>query len=156
MRIVKITFLVLFALFVVVQFFQPEKNKGEVSSESIFKNETTMSSGLKEIIGNSCFDCHSDNTRYLWYHQISPVSWMINNHIVKGKKELNLSGWEKMDDIEKITVLEDIKKVIKNGSMPMKSYLLMHPGAKLSEAQKNELLVWIDKKGDEIINAVTK
>jgi hypothetical protein len=89
----------------------------------------------------------------VWYDRISPVSWMISKHVIDGKKELNFSEWGTFDDYDKIGALEDIRQEVERATMPLKSYLLMHPEAKMSEEQKNNLLTWIDKKGGELVKS---
>ena len=137
--------------FITLQFFQPEKNTSTDSANLIFKHEQ-IPADVEATITNACLDCHSNNTRSVWYDRISPVSWMINKHVVAGKKELNFSEWGTFDDYDKIGALEDIRQEVERSTMPLKSYLLMHPEAKMSEEQKKNLLAWIDKKGNELVN----
>ena len=106
---------------------------------------------VASILKNSCYDCHSNNTRYLWYHNISPVSWMINNHIQEGKHELNFSEWGKLDIYDQITNLEEMSSEAKRKTMPLKSYLLMHPGAKLNQEQIDRLEGWTTELGEQLL-----
>lgn len=150
-KLIIISFAVLLIAFVVLQFFQPEKNTSD-KSDNLVTNAENMPPSVKEAFQNACLDCHSDNTKYVWYHNIAPVSWMVNKHITDGKKELNLSEWKTLDDYDKIKVLEDIRQEIERGTMPLKPYVLMHPEAKLDEETKKAMFAWIDKKSDELIN----
>jgi cytochrome c551/c552 len=111
-----------------------------------------MPADVEATITNACLDCHSNNTKSVWYDRISPVSWMINKHVKAGKKELNFSEWGTFDDYDKIGALEDIRQEVERSTMPLKSYLMMHPEAKMNEEQKKSLLAWIDKKGNELVN----
>ena len=153
MRRILIIFLV-FALvaFIILQFFQPEKNNNTDTTNLIFKHEQ-IPADVEAIISNACLECHSNNTKSVWYDRISPVSWMINKHVVDGKKELNFSEWGTFDDYDKIGALEDIRQEVERATMPLKPYVLMHPEAKLSEDQKKSLLAWIDKKGGELVKS---
>ncbi len=156
MRKILTLFLILAVIaFVVLQFFQPEKNSSTDTSNLIFKHEK-MPADVEEIITNACLDCHSDNTKRVWYDRISPVSWMISKHVVDGKKELNFSEWGTFDDYDKIGALEDIRQEVERATMPLKPYVMMHPEAKLSEEQKKNLLAWIDKKSEELLKASEK
>ncbi|HCE58083.1 MAG TPA: cytochrome C [Prolixibacteraceae bacterium] len=138
--------------FVILQFFQPEKNSNTDTTNLIFKHEQ-IPADVETIITNACLDCHSNNTKSVWYDRISPVSWMINKHVTEGKKELNFSEWATLDDYDKIGALEDIRQEVEQAKMPLKSYVMMHPEAKLSEEQKKSLLAWIDKKSEELLKA---
>lgn len=150
-RLLVILFVITLISFVVLQFFQPEKNKSTDTSNLIFKHEQ-VPADVEVILTNACLDCHSDNTKSVWYDRISPVSWMLSNHINDGKKELNFSEWGTFDDYDKIGALEDIRQEIERSTMPLKSYILMHPEAKLSEEQRKSLLAWIGKKSEAIVN----
>lgn len=146
---------VLVIAFIVIQFFQPIKNISG-SDLNLITTDDNIPENVKEILRNGCIDCHSDNTRYHWYHKIAPVSWMVNKHVTEGKKELNLSKWKSTDDFGKITTLEDIRQEIERGTMPLKAYVMMHPESKMSEEKKKVLLEWINKKSDELMNQPEK
>ena len=141
-----------FVAFVVIQFFQPKKNVGEITENHIFRQEQ-LPENVRQILGNACLDCHSDNTRYPWYDKIAPVSWMVNKHITEGKGELNFSAWGKFDAYDKIVALEDIRQEVEQKTMPLKGYVALHKEAKLSEEQIAALLEWIDKRGAELVNS---
>jgi dsDNA-binding SOS-regulon protein len=138
--------------FVVIQFFQPEKNIGEVTQNHIFRQEK-LPENVQLTIQNACLDCHSNNTRYPFYDRIAPASWMVSKHVTEGKKELNFSEWGEMDAYDKIKALEDIRQELEQNTMPLKAYVVMHREAKLSEEQKTALFTWIDKKGEELVKS---
>ncbi len=151
MRIfLKILLLTAIVVFVSIQFFQPEKNINADSQNLIFNHEQ-IPENVQKILQNSCFDCHSNNTNYLWFHQIAPVSWMINNHIIEGKKELNFSEWGKFDNYDKIGALEDIRQELEQKTMPLKQYVILHREAKLTDDDRAAVYAWIDKKGGELV-----
>lgn len=134
--------------FIVLQFFQPEKNKSDTTQNHIFKQEQVPEQ-MQALLKAACLDCHSNNTKYLWYHNIVPVAWMVEEHVIDGKDELNFSEWGKMDVYDKITKLEEICQEVERGQMPLKSYKLMHPKAKLSDEQIAELCAWTSKLSEE-------
>ncbi len=74
--------------FIIIQFFQPDKNNQAVSANDI-NNHLEIPTVIQEILKNSCYDCHSNQTKYPWYNNIAPVSWMIANHIKEGKEHVN-------------------------------------------------------------------
>ncbi len=138
--------------FVAVQFFQPEKNQSADSENIILKHEQ-IPENVQQILKNACFDCHSNNTKYLWYHKIAPVSLLINKHIIEGKKELNFSDWGKFDTYDKIGALEDIRQELEQKTMPLKQYVVMHKEAKLTDDDRAAIIAWIDKKGSELVKS---
>lgn len=153
LKIFRIIFIVLLLAFAVLQFFQPQKNRGEVSANHILEKEK-VPENIKTILQNACFDCHSNQTNYLWYHKIGPVSWMVNKHIVEGKDELNFSEWGNLDIYDKIGTLEKLCRDVKRKKMPIKAYTIMHKKAKLSDEQIAELCEWTDKFSLELISEV--
>lgn len=142
-------------IFVAIQFIQPDKNLTTDVENHIFTKEQ-LPENVKEIIKTSCLDCHSNNTTYLWYHKIAPVSWLVSKDVVKGKKELNFSEWGKMDDYDKISAIEDIRQEIEQKTMPIKPYIMMHPGAKLDDEKVAALTTWINKKAEELLKSSTE
>lgn len=146
----RITLFILIAVFVIIQFFRPEKNREESSAQHILEH-TQVPESIKTILQNACLDCHSNQTAYLWYHQVAPVSWMINQHITDGKAELNLSNWGNWEPLDQIGALDKMADEIKSGEMPLKPYVLMHPKAKLSEEQKEQFYAWAEKLSEELL-----
>jgi len=154
-KIIKILVVIGIVTFVVIQFFQPEKNISEDVKNHIFTQEQ-LPEIVQQTIRSSCLDCHSNNTKYPWYDRIAPVSWMVNKHIIQGKDELNFSEWGEFDAYDKIVALEDIRQEIEQKTMPLKAYVMIHREAKLSEEQVAAMLAWIDKKGAELVNSSTE
>jgi hypothetical protein len=154
-KIVKLMAILLVLAFIVMQFFQPEKNRSDNNEKHLIYVED-IPSEVKQILKNACLDCHSDNTNYLWYHQPAPVSWMINKHVIEGKKELNLSEWGDMDIFDRIGNLEEICQEAKNKSMPLKSYTLMHPKAKLSDEEIELLCNWTTSFSEQLLEEAIK
>ena len=91
MKIVKKILLLLLIVFVIAQFFGPEKNEGSMESVTAFFEDTKPPEHVKAVLTEACFDCHSTATRYPWYNKIQPVAWFLEEHIKDGKKELNFS-----------------------------------------------------------------
>jgi len=148
----KIIAVVVIITFVAIQFVQPKKNISGISENHIFKQEQ-LPENVQEIIKTSCIDCHSNNTVYLWYDKISPVSWLVYKHIIAGKKELNFSEWGKLDKYKKISKLEDIRQELEQNTMPLKQYTALHWEARLSKEKRAVLYAWIDKKGEELLKS---
>ena len=90
-----IILLSILCVLVVIQFFRPSKNTSEeLSNNDILKTET-LPRDVSQILVTSCYDCHSNNTNYPWYNEITPVNFFLDNHVKDGKKHLNFSEWAK-------------------------------------------------------------
>ncbi|WP_304139575.1 heme-binding domain-containing protein, partial [Mesonia mobilis] len=100
---------------------------------------------VASILKTSCYDCHSNNTNYPWYQNITPVNYYLAEHINDGKKHLNFSEWENLSTSKKHHALKEILEEIEAKKMPLKSYLLLHQQAKLSATDIQTLKNWIDK-----------
>jgi hypothetical protein len=135
---------------IVMQFFQPERPVVEVTNDHLFE-QVQLPENIKTMLRTSCLDCHSDQTRYLWYHYVMPVGWMVNNHITEGRADLNLSEWGSMDLLDRMTALDKMCEEVENDHMPLKSYLLIHRNAKLSDEQKEQLCEWTKKLSEELL-----
>jgi len=154
-RILKIIIIVIIVLFVIIQFFQPERNTGEMTSAHIFQNEK-IPEGVMNTLKNACMDCHSNQTRYWWYDKLAPVSWMVREHITKGKKEINFSEWGKQDTYDKFVSFEDISKEVGRHTMPLKSYTMMHKKARLTDEERKTLVDWCKKRTTELTEELKK
>ena len=95
-------------------------------------SEPNLDAQTRAILTRSCYDCHSNQTVWPWTSNIAPFSWLIQRDVEKGRSELNFSEWDGEDT-------DDISEVIQEGEMPPLQYLLMHPDARLSEAEKQIL-----------------
>lgn len=145
----------LLLIFVFIQFFNPTKNISEEEEAHLLINYS-FDTELKEILTNACMDCHSNNTNYLWYHNIAPVSFIINNHIKEGKKELNLSEWEDLDALERIGILDEISDVVTDHTMPLKAYALMHKKAQLTSEEREKIVAWSKQYSEELLREISK
>ena len=146
----RLSIVILVILFGLIQFFQPEKNTGTIGADHLF-NQVAVPSEIQDILKNSCADCHSNQTRYLWYDNIAPASWLVSNHVKDGKKHLNISEWGKASEIDKVTFLDNIVTEVEEGRMPMKSYTLLHREARLNDKQKADLIAWADKLAGSLV-----
>jgi len=94
------------------------------------------------ILQRSCFDCHSNETRWPWYSRVAPASFLISRDVIEGRRELNLSIWSQYDARRKARKLREIAEQVETGKMPQWYYLLLHPRARLSESDRQLLIEW--------------
>lgn len=89
----------------------------------------------------ACFDCHSNETSWTVPSRIAPGSWLATWHVVRGREELNFSdlaaGAQRDEPGE---LAEEAAEQIDEGEMPPPSYLLLHPEARLTDAEKRLLI----------------
>ena len=142
MKIVKRILLLLLVVFVVAQFFGPEKNEGKASSLEPFIAETNPPENVKQILKESCFDCHSNTTRYPWYFNITPVNYWMAEHVEHGKKEVNFSSWSEYSLKRKEHKMEEVWEEVQKKKMPLESYTWTHGDANLTDVQIESVVAW--------------
>ncbi len=126
----------------VIQVIRPSKNKHEVNPAQSIGQVVVVPADVQAIFERSCYDCHSNNTNYLWYHGIAPISWLVAYHIKDGKEHLNFDVFAGYNEHQKAHVLEEIVETVKSGEMPMKGYVALHPENALSQADIKSIEVW--------------
>jgi len=136
----------LVVLFCLIQFFRIDKTNPPINQAQDIINATNAPVEITSILKTSCYDCHSNETKYPWYTNIAPVSWLIAKHRNEGRKHLNFSIWTTYDTEKKIKKLQESDEVIGNGEMPMSVYILQHSDAKLTPESKKTLLNWFKKE----------
>ncbi len=142
MKILKKLLLVLLLIFVVAQFFGPEKNEGDLVSLNAFYEETNPSDNVKLILKEACLDCHSNVTRYPWYSKITPVNYWMAEHVNNGKRHFNVSNWDTLSVKRKDHKFEELIEMVEDKEMPLESYTWGHPEAKLTDTQIKDLIDW--------------
>lgn len=142
MKILKKILLLLLVVFVIAQFFGPEKNEGDLASIEPFLAETNPPEDVKLILKQACFDCHSDHTRYPWYSSITPVNYWMADHVKHGTKHFNVSKWEGASLKKKDHKFDELIEMVEDKSMPLDSYTWTHSDAKLNDAQIQSVLAW--------------
>ncbi|NOZ48488.1 MAG: heme-binding domain-containing protein [Chloroflexi bacterium] len=88
------------------------------------------------LVRRSCFDCHSNETVWPWYSNIAPVSWLVYRDTINGREHLNFSEWGRGNQ----EGLDELAQTIESGEMPPFIYIIQHPNAKLSPAEKQALI----------------
>lgn len=125
-----------------MQFYRPEKNISQGNHTLVFLEETNPPNQVQEILQESCYDCHSNNTSYPWYNNVAPVSYWMSDHINEGKEHLNFSDWENYTLKKKDHKLEELIEEVEEGKMPLKEYKWTHDSAKLTQEQIDSLVSW--------------
>ena len=124
------------------------------------------SAETRALAKRACFDCHSNETVWPIYSRVAPVSWLVTRHVVEGREKLNFSEWgtapaqgagwivpvayadegegegeggERGRGRGREDPAEEAPETIMEGEMPPRDYLLLHPEARLSDAEKQQL-----------------
>ena len=149
-RILKWAGAVLGIGFVVMQFIQPDRSVPAFDPAHDVAKVSPIDASLAEILRRSCYDCHSYETRWPFYGYVAPVSWLLASDVRGGRSHLNFSLWGRYADTRKLQSLDDIHDEISDGGMPLPQYLLLHPGARLSQVERDALLRWTEKEKERL------
>jgi hypothetical protein len=142
MKILKKILVFLLIVFVIAQFFGPEKNEGDLDTVNVFLAETNPPENVLKILKTSCFDCHSSKTDYPWYNNITPVNYWLADHVKDGKKHLDFSKWESYSLKKKEHKMDELYEEVEKGEMPLDSYTWTHSEANLSLDQIDAIVAW--------------
>ena len=128
------------AVVLAIQFIPVERNVSTVPAGQSFERTEKVPANVAAILKVSCYDCHSNNTRYPWYSELKPAAWLMARHIKKGKKELNFDEFNDYSKRRKKAKIKSIISQIEKEEMPLKSYLLLHSDSKLTAEERKMLL----------------
>jgi mono/diheme cytochrome c family protein len=122
----------LFALFFLIQFIPLA---GAKTNPPVIAEPVWDSSQTKALAQRACYDCHSNETKWPWYSNIAPVSWLVIHDTNEGRSKLNFSQWGQ-DRQE----ADEAAEVVEKGEMPLPIYLPLHPEARLTSEEKAQLI----------------
>ena len=92
----------------------------------------------QELFSRACADCHSNETKWPWYSKIPPASWLVVHDVNEGREKFNISAQDMGE-------ADDAAEAVLEGEMPMKIYTVMHPEARLTDAQRQALAQGLQK-----------
>lgn len=119
--------LALFVLIQLVPYGRAHANPA-VQAQPAWKGEQTQA-----LFTRACADCHSHTTKWPWYSNVAPVSWVIQNHVQEGRSHFNVNVPGYGRDAG------EAAGQVRSGQMPDGSYPPFHPEARLSAAERETL-----------------
>jgi hypothetical protein len=132
-KFIRWTFITFVTLAILIQLYPYGHNQANppVQGEPAWDSPQT-----RELFDRACADCHSNKTKWVWYSYIAPVSWYIQRDVEGGRANFNVSEWGRAGRNEGDEAAEEVQK----GAMPLPIYLRMHPEARLTGAEKQQLI----------------
>ncbi len=107
-RSLKIAAVVLFAAFLIAQFFRPNRVNAPTIQAETLEASTQVPEDVNRILARSCADCHTNTTFYPWYSNVTPANFFLAHHVEEGRQELNFSVWNTYEPRRKRRKLDDI------------------------------------------------
>ena len=132
----------LVGVFILIQFIPVDRSNPPVTKE------IDAPSNVMSILKTSCFDCHSNETKWPWYSYVAPVSFLISSDVTDGRKHVNFTEWDKYDEKKQEKKLEHISDAVEEGWMPLSKYILMHKEAELDQAKIKIIKDWVNSNSE--------
>ena len=149
-KVLRVLAVVVAILFAGVQFVRPERANPPVEAGRSLESPVAVPAEVASVLDRACMDCHSNRTRWPWYSHVAPASWLVADHVNEGRAELNFSDWARYDPNEMGEVLEQVCREARAGQMPLASYVVLHPSAKLTPNDVSTLCDWTRAEGDRL------
>lgn len=128
-----------------IQAVRPNRATPKADPSKDFVKIYAGDKATEELFKQACYDCHSYETKYPWYSEIAPVSWIVQDHVREGREHLNFNEWGNRGKAKRAHALEEMTEETLEGEMPLKGYALIHEEANLTEDQKRQLVHWWKK-----------
>jgi len=128
-----IVLVVLFGLIQLVPYGRDHQNP-PVVAVATFDSPATQT-----LVANTCYDCHSDQTKWPWYSNIAPVSWLVQHDVEEGRQNMNFSEWSSNSLVSQ-ELFSAAAQIVSEGKMPPFYYAWLHPLAQLSAASRAQLV----------------
>jgi hypothetical protein len=124
------------------QLVRPARTNPPTDSSRTMMAVTHLPPDVQSVLERSCRDCHSHDTRWPWYSNVAPVSWLVIDDVNHGRRHFNYSDWAQYDRGKVPQLLHDICDLTRKGEMPLSIYLWMHPDARLTDQDVSTLCTW--------------
>jgi hypothetical protein len=106
------------------------------------ESEVQAPPAVLAALKRSCWDCHSHETVWGWHTKIAPISWLVAHDVSEGREELNFSRWSAVDAKRLQKLARKIPDEVGEGEMPPFLYVLAHPSAKPTDADRAAIVAW--------------
>ena len=150
MKLLKSLGLVMVVVLVGIQFIPTRSNQTMELLSTDFVLAYKVPEKMGHVLHTFCYNCHSNNTDYPWYSKVQPVGWFLQNHINKGKAELNLSEFGSYSVRKQKSKLKSMANQIEKDEMPLSSYTFIHHEARLSVESKKAIVDYLNTLRDSL------
>ena len=150
-KIAKVASIVVGVVFVLIQFFQPSRTNPEIDQSITMQSELNIPAEISALLERGCKDCHSNQTSWPFYSYVAPVSWLVSSDVTEGRKKFNMSEWGKYKLSKKASRLSGIYQAVNDRAMPLPQYILLHPVANFTDAERNQLAAWAQQETEKLM-----
>lgn len=143
--------IVIILLFGVIQFFRPAKNFTKADAVNDIATKYDVPMNVLMNLYDGCYNCHSNYTTYPWYYNVQPVGWWMAHHIKEARRHVNFSEFAAYSPRQAAKKFHEIYEVMDEKTMPLKSYLLQHKEARLTDEQYKNVADWAEKMHRQLL-----
>jgi len=133
-----------------LQLTNPERANPPVAPGHDLMATNAPPAEVAALLHHACYDCHSSETKWPWYSHVAPVSWFVAGHVKDGREHLDFSGWPRDDSTQARKKLNHIADQVEEGDMPLPSYTWIHAEARLTSAQREQIVKWARQEADRL------
>ena len=126
----------LFALFALMQLVPYGRTH---ANPPVIREPAWTSPRIRELAVRACFNCHSNETKWPWYADLAPFSWVVEFDVEAARSVINFSEWNRTYDLAPYA-----GNSVMTGSMPTVKYRMAHPEANLTDDETRELARGLD------------
>jgi hypothetical protein len=141
-RMLKILTAGALALSLLAAFAHPFGKVKRVSNAGPLLAGADIDSHTEALLERSCQNCHSERTTWPWYSYVPPASWMIEHDVREARLHLNFSQWNAYSSERREAILGIVAAAVRNQQMPPGRYTVLHPGAVLSNSEREQIYRW--------------
>jgi len=136
LKVLGVTLAVIVGLFALMQLVP----YGRTHSNPPVREEPPWDSPrTRALAARACFDCHSNETRWPWYADLAPFSWVVQWDVETARSVINFSEWNRTYELAAYA-----GSSVRTGSMPLIKYKMAHPEAQLTEQETQDLVRGLD------------
>ena len=140
----------LVVMFALLQFTNPARTNPAAAPENSVMATNAPPPNIAAMLHGACYDCHSDQTQWPWYSHVAPVSWLIASDVRDGRRHVNFSEWPHGHPNQAARLWENISEELGYNDMPPAQYKLMHSVARLTQAQRQELIDYANQEAKRL------
>jgi hypothetical protein len=140
---------VTFLIFLGLQFVRPGLTNPPVTAELQAPPE------VKAVLRNSCYSCHSNETKLPWFDQVVPAYWLVSHDVKEARKHLNFSEIAAQPAAKQKATLYEAVNQIQLGAMPLPQYLWVHSGSNVTAAQLAVLRNYLNPPNPALASAAS-
>ena len=108
--------------------------------------EVAVPDDVRRVLRQSCYDCHSNETHWPWYSGVAPAKWFVRGHVAEAREDLNFSAWNEIAREDRPDKWGEVAEEVEEGHMPLRSYLILHPEARLTDTDRAALVGWAERQ----------